>query len=393
MILYFLTFIVLVACLILATRPVTTLLHELGHAIPAILLTKQKVTIYLGSFGNPDKSIRINFKLLEIFFRYNPFAWRLGVCVPSAKNISINSAIIYTITGPITSFIIAVVGCYFAFTYDLHGFLKLYLIVFLSSAVFDLFFNLIPNARPIKLFDGTTTHNDGYNLKMMFYYKRYPRDYSKAANLYNEQRFDEAAMFFEKILSNGIEHEDIFRLTMCCYLNTRNFEKIRHLSEKFVLTGTMDSDDFSRMGLAYSHLGLHSSAMEFYDRSLELNPHNKYSLNNKGFTLNLMDKFEEAITLFDRAIETDKDHADAHTNRGLSKVKLGLSEEGLKDIQRAIEIDSENSYGYRNLGIYYFDKGDYDEALLSFVKAQELDENTYLIDDLIKDAKYKSSIH
>jgi len=51
--------------LVLLTRPLTVIFHELGHAIPAILLTKEKVTVYIGSYGDPKKSLRIKIGLLD----------------------------------------------------------------------------------------------------------------------------------------------------------------------------------------------------------------------------------------------------------------------------------------------------------------------------------------
>ena len=202
---YFPMFLLILVALVLIARPFTVLFHEIGHAIPAIFLTKQKATIYIGSYGDPNKSIKINFRLLTIFFRYNPFAWRLGLCVPSAKSVSINRQIVYTLAGPITSVIIASIACYFTFAYDLHGLLKLFLIVFLGSAFFDLLLNLIPNETPIKLYDGSITYNDGYCLKQLYYYKRLPKEYSAAAHLYNEQEFADAAVLFEKILQNTVD--------------------------------------------------------------------------------------------------------------------------------------------------------------------------------------------
>ncbi len=46
--------------------PITVLLHELGHAIPALILTRQKVSIYIGSYGDPDKSLHFRIGLLEL---------------------------------------------------------------------------------------------------------------------------------------------------------------------------------------------------------------------------------------------------------------------------------------------------------------------------------------
>jgi tetratricopeptide (TPR) repeat protein len=385
---YFPIFLLILIGLVLITRPLTVLFHELGHAIPAILLTRQKATIYIGSYGDPKRSIKINLGGLAVFFCYNPFAWKLGLCVPSAKSVSINRQIVYTLAGPFASLTIATIACYFTFAYDLHGFLKLFLIVFLGSAFLDLLVNLIPNQTPIKLYDGTITYNDGYSLKQLFYYKRLPKDYSDAAELYNEQKFSEAAILFEKLLSD-VKDENIYRLAISSYLQDKNYKKAKEISDAFALTGEMNSDDLSNIALSYSQLGFHDEALKLYDSSLKLNPDNKNSLNNKGYTLNLMNKFEEAISLFDRAIELDKDFAYSFNNRGLAKIKLGYTEEGLQDINHSFELDPNNSYGYRNLGIYHFDKGEFEEALRLFTKARELDDTTHMIDDLLNETKFK----
>jgi tetratricopeptide (TPR) repeat protein len=389
---YFPIFLLILAVLVLITRPLTVLFHELGHAIPAILLTKRKATVYVGSHGDPKKSLKFNLGFLIIFFRYNPFAWRLGLCIPSAKTISINKQIIYTLAGPLASLIVGSVACYFTFAYDLHGFLKLFLIVFLGSSFFDLLVNLIPNPNPITLYDGTIAYNDGYSLKLLFYYKRLPKEYSQAVDLYNDQRYSDAAILFEKVLSDRRHDGNIYGLAISSYLQDKNYRKAKELSDAFALTGKMNSDDLSNMALSYSELGLNDEAIEFYNKSLQQDPDNKYSLNNKGYTLNLMNKFEEAIPFFDRSIELDKDFAYSYNNRGLAKIKLEQLEEGLRDIQRSLELDSNNSYGYRNLGIYHLAKGEFDDALKLFVKAAELDDATPMIENLINEAKQQIAL-
>lgn len=385
---YFPIIIAVLIALVLATRLLTVVFHELGHAIPLILLTKQKATVYIGSYGDPKKSLRLNLGCLIIFLRYNPFNWQKGLCVPSSKSISINKQIIYTFTGPFTSIIIAVIACYFAFTYDLHGFLKIFLVVFTGSAIFDLLINIIPSKAPIKLHDGKIIYNDGYSLKQLFYYKRLPKEYSKAADLYNEHKFSEAAILFENLLEEAND-ENIYRLAIASYLQSKNHKKAKELSDAFLLTGKMNSDDLSNAALSYSQLELHDDALMLYDKSLELNPDNKYSLNNKGYTLNLVNKFEDAIHYFNKAIQLDKDFAYSYNNRGLAKIKSGQVEEGLKDIDHSFRLDPDNSYAYRNLGIYHFDKGEYDEALRLFTKSKELDNSTHRIDELINDTRHQ----
>jgi tetratricopeptide (TPR) repeat protein len=373
------------AVIFLGTRLFTVLVHELGHAIPAILLTRQRVSIYIGSYGDPEKSLNFTVGLLEVWLKYSPLSWRLGVCVPDAKEISINRQIIYTLTGPLASGVVAAAVCYSYFAYDLYRFKFMFVIFlcFLISLIYDLFLNLIPRETPIKLYDGRFTHNDGYLLKQLFHYKRFPKEYERAAELYKQHRFAEAAEAFHEMLKRGIKDENIYRVAISSFMQAKDFKQAKAISDEFLMQGNANSNDFVNAGLFHSYLKEHDQAMEMYDKSLALDPDNKYALNNKGFTFNDLNKFEEAIPIFNKALEIDPAFAHSYSNRGLAKIKTGKTEEGLDDINHSLKLDENNSYGYRNLGIYHLDKGEYSKALDLFRKAKELDSNTHMIDELI----------
>lgn len=385
----FLLIILFFSLLVLITRPFTVLFHELGHALPSILLTKKPVSIYIGTYGDPKKSLHFSIGLLNIYFKYNPFLWRFGLCVHSAEDISINKQIIYTLTGPFASFAIAIVACFFTFEYDQHGFLKLLFIIFFVSSTFDLFINLTPWNTSIQIYDGRLVYNDGYKLKKLFNYKRLRKQFEQTVELYNQQKFEEATTLLSKILKNGIRDENIYRLAISTLLKIKNYQLAKELTDEFIIYGCMDSYDYLNAGMSYSYLDLHSTALEFYDKSIELNPNNIYSLNNKGYTLNLFHKFDEAISLFDKVIEIDETFASSYSNRGLSKINIGKTEEGLEDINYSIKLDKNNSYAYRNFGIYHLENGEYVTALEFFIKAKEYDSTTHMIDELIdKATKY-----
>src|SRR5258708_39407973 len=78
----FLSIIALVLLLGLAFF-VTVTLHELGHAIPALLMTRDEVTIFIGSFGSPYKSFRFTIGRLEFYCKCNPLLWYKGCCLCS----------------------------------------------------------------------------------------------------------------------------------------------------------------------------------------------------------------------------------------------------------------------------------------------------------------------
>lgn len=373
--------------ILLITRPLLTVFHELGHAIPAILMTRERATIFLGSYGDTEKSFRLAIGKLEIWIKYNLFKWKGGLCVPHASNISINKKIIYTLTGPLASLFIGIISCYMAFALDLADSMSFLFFVFLLVSVFDFLKNIIPSNRSIILHDGRIGHNDGTSLMRLFRHKKFPKEYFEAIELYNKKQYKEAAFLFDALLSNGLQDQDNYRWAIYCHLLLKDYSKAKIYFSEFRKQFQMNSEDYSNLGLIYSHYEDHEKAMKFYAKSLKLNPMNSYSLNNKGYTLNILEKYEEAIAFFDKALEIDKSFAYSYNNRGLSKIKLGRIEEGLHDLSLSFELDPYNSYYFRNLGIYHQDKGEYGKALKLFLKSKSLDRCTHNIDLLIAEAK------
>lgn len=372
--------------LVLVVRPITTLLHELGHAIPAFLLTRQKVSVYIGSHGDPAKSLHLRVGLLEFWLRYNPLSWYYGLCHPRAEQISTTKKFIYTLTGPLASITIAIVACYFSFVYDVHGALKLLLIVFLGSSVFDLFVNLIPNRTPFQLFDGTVVYNDGYQLRQLVAFSKNQKEYREAEEAYEQQDFERVAKLTEHILSRGFRHEIIYRLGIVANIHLKRYTTALALHDKLDALTELTNIDHHNLGLIYAYLDRQQDALNAFDHGIHLDPNNSWAYNNRGYFLTVWHRFDEALHDLNKALEIDPDFAFALSNRGLAKIKLGDAEAGLADINRSIEIDAENSYAWRNLGIYHLTKGNKPEALKLFEKAKQLDADTLLLDDLISEA-------
>lgn len=381
---YFLPILFIVFSILVVIRPITILCHELGHAIPAILLTGKEVTVYLGSYGDADKSFKLTIGKLTFFVRCNPLQWRGGLCIPSVKEISRTHQVIYTLCGPLVSFVIGGVAVYFAFNDNIEGFLKLFFILSMASALLDAYTNLRPNPIPIKLANGNVAYNDGYSLKMLM--SRNGAKISAGTNLFYQKRYAEAAVLLEEGLSSS-PNEYIYRLTISAYVQSKNYQKVKELSHEFAQKWQMNSADLLNMAMAYSMLGFHDKAIELCDQSLEMNPANKYALNNKGLTLVVLNRFEEALAVFDKAVAVDGNFPYSYNYRGLTKIELGFNEEGLQDIRHAFSLDPDNSETFSALGTYHSKIGEWHEALKQFVKAKALNPDTYMIDELIKEAE------
>ena len=380
--------------LFILTRIATTLFHELGHAIPSLLFTEEKVTIFLGSYGNTEKSKHLSLgNRFSIYFKLNPFKWRGGMVKQNSSNLSVSKNLTILFAGPLFSLLIATFSIMIIFSFHLNGFLKLLSIIFLTSALFDLR-NIFPIEEPILLYDGSQGYNDGYQIHRLIRFKRDHKTLVSAYAFYEVNNFNEALKLFKTLDPNFI-NKDIFTIIIAAYCNCKDYNGGRQFyqiifDQKNKLD--LDSDNFSNIAVIESHLGNNEQAMNFYNKSLELNINNIYSRSNRGYTHNLFENYNEAIIDFDDAIKIDPNFAYAFANRGYSKIKLGLFAEGLSDIDRAINLDDKNPYAYRNLGLYYLQIGDYEKAMMNLQIAFKLDPDTHLVKEYLKMTEEKSNL-
>lgn len=371
---------VLLALLICLLWPITTLIHEIGHAIPALLFTRKKVTLYIGSYGDPDKSARINLGFLEIWFRYNPLHWQRGLCRHAPVANSTFKEILIVLCGPLASFILGICSLYFSFHFYSHGLVKLILIVFVGLAIFDLLINLIPSSKPILLYDGATAYNDGYSLILVLRYSKLVKKYNKANACYDNQKFEEASVLYDDIIDQGAENIEIFRLAAAANINARKYQNALSVLNKMKELHAFEADDYSNFGFSQAYLNQRDESIDSFKQSLLLNPDNYYTLNNRGFFLAEWERYEEALVDLNRCISINPDYSNPYDTRGLAKIKTGDISGGLADINYALQLDPNNAYAHKGLAIYYMDIGNRQSALEHLDKAKSLDQAIYNID-------------
>ncbi len=392
MTLSFLIIYMMVCISFIIARPLTTLTHELGHGIPALFLTKGKVTLYIGSYGNNENSINFTLGRLEIYFRYNLLLWTSGVCIPSERTKSLNRHIIIVLGGPISSLIVGLTSFYLSLKLELHGGLKWICLIFLVSAILDFINNIIPNKSPIHLHDGTITYNDGQQLTNLLRYKKLPDNYTLGVEFYNDSKYKAAAEEFQSIIESGIMDKELLKLLFSCYWEIQEYQKAAIVINILGNNFRRDTNDYCNSGLVKSHFEDYEAALFDFKKSLELNPYNTITLNNRGYTYNLIKQYEAAIMDFDLTIELEPNFAYSYSNRGLSKIKLGDIKQGLEDIETGLKLDKTSGYGFRNKGIYYYDRQEYDSALIEFKKATQTGNNIHLLEEYIRLTEEKLSL-
>lgn len=372
-------------------RPFSTLIHELGHGIPALILTNKKVTLYLGSYGDPKESFKVLIGRLELFFNKNPFHWKIGLCVLEEQTLSINKQIFIDLMGPLASLALSLILSYLLLFSDLNNNINIILFFFNVSTYYDFFINIVPSNKPIELHNGSIVYNDGKQIRDLLIFKNLPEEYNIGAKHYNNQDYNLAATSLEKIFEDGYRKDFIYQLLISSYLQIKDYTNASRVNTQYFrkFKNKFNSNDYTNSGLIKSFLGNYSEAIIDYNKAIEIDSNNSIALNNRGYTYNLLGDYEKAIKDFNTAISLEESFAYALNNRGFAKIKLGIKEEGLADLEKSMTLDGTNSYCYLNFGIYYFDNVQYQKALEYFNKAKELDDKTYLLDSYLKKANQK----
>ena len=81
-----------------------------------------------------------------------------------------------------------------------------------------------------------------------------------------------------------------------------------------------------------------NSAIEYYKKATEVDPSNFFAYNNIALSFKKLGKFDEALKFYKKAIDTNKDFVDGHINYSTlllltNKLELGFKEYGGKKVK------------------------------------------------------------
>lgn len=99
------------------------------------------------------------------------------------------------------------------------------------------------------------------------------------------------------------------------------------------------------------------SALEDYNKAVELAPNFPDPYLNRGAALEGLGKWEEAIADYNRVLEIDPKDAAAYNNRGNAKAGLGKWNEAIADYQTAMNVNSRFSTAFGNNAIALYQVG------------------------------------
>ena len=122
-------------------------------------------------------------------------------------------------------------------------------------------------------------------------------------------------------------------------------------------------------GACYASLGQMDTAVNRYEKALDIKPDYADAHNNLAITLQGLDQLDAAVERYKKALAIKPDYAEAHYNLGDTLHKLGQLDASVRSYEKAIAIKPDYAEAHNNLGNTLKRLGQLDAAVRSYKKA------------------------
>ena len=365
---------------ILACRPITVLVHELGHAIPALLFTQKPVTIYVGSYGDRSKSLFFNLGRLQSFVSYDIFQSQMGLCYHSSAK-TIQQTLLIILGGPLASLLFGLLLIVLVSNFIFPPMLNFVFYMLLVSAIFDFFVNMIPSKNPSYLFDGTPVYNDGNSFFKLLKESKYPENYFKAIDFYSKEKNKRAIHNFHSVLEEGYTDKVVYNKLIAAYVNDQQYHRALNIYNTMLTQHQLNNEEYHNLAITYWKLKNYERAIlacnKILNKNIALDSSNinPQTILLRGKSHLKLNQIEIAIEDFNQAISINSEFTSlGYSFRGLAKIKSHQLLDGKEDLDIAHALSPNNPHTIFHLGIYFYKKQDFNKAMDLFKKAQSIDE-------------------
>ncbi len=354
---------------IMLVRSITTIFHEFGHAIPALLFTNKPVNIYIGSYGDTYKTKKFKLGKFTLYFKFNLFDWKIGMCSHEQVQ-SLRQRIIIIIGGPFASLLIAIPLSIWLLNYSMPDWMYYLTCIFIMGAVIDFFVNIVPY-RVNSLY-GTEILSDGNQLLITLSLMHSSDDYKKILKLIKEKSFKQAISESEDINANGKLESGIYDLYIHALIEDGQFDlALTKYQEKKAYYKLVESDYFL-VGTIYLKLKNYKEALKYFEHCFATNGLDASLLSQMGLCHMELGNHEFALRDLSASISNNPNLLEPYANRGIVYFRLKQYHQAFHNLKFALENDPENGKIHYYLGQCYEDTHALQEAYDHYLKADKL---------------------
>ena len=365
---------------------INVLLHELGHAVPRLFWTKDKVAIFVGSLGDSDGSFRLSLGRLKVYITHNPFLWMRGLC-QSGERLPVGKAIICMAMGPVVSLLLTVVPFVLLKTIEPDRQQTIILVTFLVVGGMFTYSSAIPRNQLSSTHTGRGIYNDAAQIIRLWKTRQLPPLYGEAVDKLAATDYPAAAEMFEKIIKDGYSTAPLYRAAVAAHFHAGQFERAQALQQLIRERYRTSLEDKIVDGCLLLLQGRYRDAAAQFRALAGLHNNHFLIMNNTGCALIAAGEAKNALMYLDRGITLAPRFAELYANRAWAMMEQGAWEEGLADAEKALKINQDSAGAYYALGLYARKEGDLQTARERLLKAQSLAPRMPFIEEDLADVE------
>lgn len=369
----------------LMMRLLTTTLHELGHALPALAFTGDEVKVFIGSYGDEADSKQFSLGKLKFYFKAKFFDWNLGMCSHQGKDLSLGKMAIILLGGPLASVLIGALALWYLIENRTNEVIFVIAAAFLLSAVWDFFVNITPYSSAGTTLTGTGLHSDGTLLLMLWQRSRLPQEYLDLEKEYEAKNYRTVVERLEEQVENGTASQPAFFLGIDSYRELGEFGGALSVYEAYQKKFPLRSSDYFTIGKLYDQFGNYREAINCYAEYLHYHYGDLTALHAKGKAYQQLGEHERAVTDLTIVLDQSPGYVPARIDRVLSWLRLQEKEYAAQDLAALAQLAPEAPKYHLYLGFYQEAIGEYAAAHASISKAKELGDDFHGIEYKLND--------
>lgn len=189
---------------------------------------------------------------------------------------------------------------------------------------------------------------------------------------YRAHEYIEAIKSFSNAIDADPTQADAYYYRGQVFIDINNFPAAKNDFLRVTSKVEDDPEAWNFLGYTQALEGDNESAIESYNKAINLNPDNAMYYYNRGGSLAKLDQLEDALDDFDAAISLGTQTSGVFNNRANTKYLLGDYRGAISDYTRAMRLDPEGAAPYANRGFSYLFTGDTARACSDWRRADEL---------------------
>ncbi len=327
---------------ILLVRSLTTFVHEMGHALPALLFSKDKVTVYVGSYGDPEGSWRWQWGRLSLFLKFRVWAWDLGVCMHQPVASRWQTALII-LGGPLSSVLLAMPMIIYLSNYSELTYYQFIPAIFVVSAFLDLIVNLNPVSSGNMINGIRSVGTDGSQLLQLIRERNYPSEYFSALKTWQENGAEKALPLFLDSLAQK-QDRYLYRRAIDCALEANDQEEAITLFNNFRSRYQLKTADQARLGALYLQLKRPHDAIESLSRAIYEDYRNVDYLHDRAKAYFELADYDRALDDLRAALNYGPGSVDLYLLRAVTYARNSQLAEAEADLQLLQQVIPESPH-------------------------------------------------